>query len=131
VIERLREASAEGRLASHELEHRVATALKAVTYGELDATVSDLPDAAHPGRRRHSAPGWALATVRAHPVALVAVIPLVVVVVATMIAIAVLWTVVTVLALVLGHRRALHRLGPYRGPSRGGFGPSRAPRHYM
>jgi hypothetical protein len=127
VIERLREAAGEGRLAAHELEHRVTTALKARTYGELDATVSDLPDAARTPGRRRSAPGWAIATVREHPIALLAVIPILMVVIATMIAIAVMWTVVTVLALVLGHHRRLHRMGPWRG----GLPPTRHPRHYL
>lgn len=43
VADRLRNAAAEGRLLAHELEERVARALRARTYGELDAVVSDLP----------------------------------------------------------------------------------------
>ena len=43
VAERLRNAAAEGRLLAHELEERVARALRARTYGELDAVVVDLP----------------------------------------------------------------------------------------
>lgn len=110
VVERLRQAAAEGRLAAHELEHRVTTALKAQTYGELDATVSDLPSTAKPTNRRSST-GWAVTTVRNHPVALVALIPLVVVVVAVMITIAVMAALVAVLAMLFG----LHRRPPYRG----------------
>jgi Flp pilus assembly protein TadB len=43
VADRLRNAAAEGRLLASELEERVARALRARTYGELDAIVSDLP----------------------------------------------------------------------------------------
>jgi hypothetical protein len=43
VAERLRLACSEGRLFAHELEERLAVALRARTYGELDAVVSDLP----------------------------------------------------------------------------------------
>jgi hypothetical protein len=51
VAERLRQAAAEGRLLAHELEQRLATALRARTYGELDGVVADLPGA-KPARRR-------------------------------------------------------------------------------
>jgi hypothetical protein len=51
VAERLRQAAAEGRLLAEELEQRLAAALRARTYGELDATVADLP-AARTGRNR-------------------------------------------------------------------------------
>jgi len=43
VAERLRRAAAEGRLLTHELEERLAATLRARTYGDLDALVSDLP----------------------------------------------------------------------------------------
>ena len=43
IAERLRHATAEGRLFAHELEERLARALRARTYGELDAVVADLP----------------------------------------------------------------------------------------
>jgi hypothetical protein len=43
VAERLRSAAAEGRLLAEELEERLGAAFKARTYGELDATVADLP----------------------------------------------------------------------------------------
>jgi hypothetical protein len=45
VAERLRKAAAEGRILAHELEDRLTTALRAKTYGELDAVTLDLPDA--------------------------------------------------------------------------------------
>ena len=46
-------ACSEGRLFAHELEERLAVALRARTYGELDAIVSDLPatSAVVPSRR--------------------------------------------------------------------------------
>ena len=43
IAERLRRAAAEGRIHAHELEERLARALRARTYGELDAVVADLP----------------------------------------------------------------------------------------
>ena len=43
VAERLRLATGEGRLLAHELEERLAKALRARTYGELDDVVWDLP----------------------------------------------------------------------------------------
>src|SRR5438874_7648994 len=45
VADRLRNAAAEGRLLAHELEERVARALRASPYGELDAVVVALPRA--------------------------------------------------------------------------------------
>ncbi|HZU39843.1 MAG TPA: DUF1707 domain-containing protein [Solirubrobacteraceae bacterium] len=57
VADRLRQAAAEGRLLAEELEHRLARALRARTYGELDPLVADLPDAqAGVVRRRGLAP---------------------------------------------------------------------------
>ena len=52
VAERLRNAAGEGRLGADELEERVAVALSAKTYGELEPLVSDLPAAPAP---RHAA----------------------------------------------------------------------------
>jgi hypothetical protein len=43
VVERLRAATVEGRLVAGELEERLEVALRARTYGELDALVVDLP----------------------------------------------------------------------------------------
>lgn len=43
VAERLREAAAEGRLTADELDERLARAFSAVTYGELDTLIDDLP----------------------------------------------------------------------------------------
>ena len=43
VAEKLRRATAEGRLLAEELEQRLGEALRARTYGELDEIVADLP----------------------------------------------------------------------------------------
>jgi hypothetical protein len=43
VIERLRQATAEGRLLTEELEKRLEAALSARTYGQLDSLLADLP----------------------------------------------------------------------------------------
>jgi hypothetical protein len=45
VVEQLRRAAAEGRLAIDELEERVALALSAKTYSDLQALTADLPKA--------------------------------------------------------------------------------------
>jgi hypothetical protein len=52
VADRLRQAAGEGRIFAHELEERVAAALRAKTYGELDAVVADLPGPALTARPR-------------------------------------------------------------------------------
>ncbi|MGN6167766.1 MAG: DUF1707 SHOCT-like domain-containing protein [Solirubrobacteraceae bacterium] len=44
IAERLRKATAEGRLLAEELEQRIGATFSARTYGELDALVADLPD---------------------------------------------------------------------------------------
>src|SRR5436305_3320110 len=76
VAERLRHASAEGRLETEELEDRLGVVFSARTYGELDAVVSDLPAARDD--RRHKTPLWVKATfVLAVAVALVAVLAVV------------------------------------------------------
>ncbi len=52
VAERLRQAAAEGRLLAEELEQRLASALRARTYAELDPLVADLPGARTGVQRR-------------------------------------------------------------------------------
>ncbi len=44
VAERLRKATAEGRLLAEELEHRLERAFCARTYGDLDPLVADIPE---------------------------------------------------------------------------------------
>jgi Domain of unknown function (DUF1707) len=128
IIDRLRKATAEGRLAAHELEHRVTAALKSRTYGELDATVADLPADRRSAQR--SAPGWAVSTVKAHPALLLVAIPVAMVVVAAAVAITVMWAVVMMLVLLLGQRGHVHGrpwgYAPRRpAPPRRGAGRSR------
>jgi len=105
VVDRLRAAAAEGRLASHELEHRVGAALESRTYGELDATVADLPGARRPRRR------LPVSTLRAHPALALAAIPVVLVVVALVAAVAVASLAIGAALFILGRRRVFH-LGP-------------------
>ena len=108
IIERLHAAATEGRIAAEELEHRVSAALKARTYGELDATVADLPaPRSRAGRapaQRRSAAGWALTTVRHNPMLLVLAIPLLAVTAAMLLAVTILWAVLMVVVLTLGGR---------------------------
>ena len=61
VAERLRHATAEGRLLTEELEERLGAAFSARTYGDLDAVVHDLP--VPRDDRRHHTPLWAQATI--------------------------------------------------------------------
>ncbi len=136
IIDRLRTASAEGRLAAHELEHRVTTALKARTYSELDATVADLPSDRRPARP--SAQRQVVSTVRAHPALLLVAIPVALLVVAvTMLlltGLVVIWALSIVLGsscagnrrrhhggpFALGHRMGAQRWGPGRPDARPG-----------
>jgi hypothetical protein len=128
VTDRLRRATAEGRLLAHELEERLARALRAKTYGELDAVVADLPGErvagrrAAAGQRRRHLP---------HPVVLVAAIPIIIAAVAMVMALAVfvisgvfaVWMVWLVLGWwFFGHGRHHHhrRGGPPFGPRRVG-----------
>ncbi len=63
VAERLRQATAEGRLLAEELEERLSRALRARTYGELDALVADLPSrriATRPRRQMSTLTGAAM-----------------------------------------------------------------------
>src|SRR5579859_7451325 len=73
VAERLRRAAAEGRLLAEEFEHRLARALRARTYGELDQLVSDLPGEPAGVVRRGRAVSPAVAVAGAVAIAMVAV----------------------------------------------------------
>jgi hypothetical protein len=59
VAERLRHATAEGRLTAPELDERLQTVFAARTYGELDALLSDLPTPSSPGDKRVRVSRWA------------------------------------------------------------------------
>src|SRR5690242_8900146 len=67
TAERLRHAAGEGRLLPEELEQRLHAAFTARTYGELAATVRDLPSSAMSGRVRRPAPARQVVPVRLHP----------------------------------------------------------------
>jgi hypothetical protein len=125
VVSRLHRAATEGRIAADELEQRVSTALKARTYGELEATVADLPGP----RPRRNTPAkhnghWVVSTVRANPFLLLFAIPVLAVTFAMLVAATIVWAVMMVVVLVLGRP---HRV---RGPwmytrYRHGSGPPR------
>jgi hypothetical protein len=119
VTERLRRAAVDGRLLAHELEDRLARALRAKTYGELDALVSDLPRDL--GRRQsrsrqlaRSHPVMAVAIVTALAIAAVAVMIVIALVVA---AFAVLWGLWLLVASALAARRGVR----YQPRSRYGY----------
>lgn len=63
VAERLRHATAEGRLTADELEERLEALYGSRTYGELDALVADLPVDRAPARAPVRFPKWASAVV--------------------------------------------------------------------
>jgi Domain of unknown function (DUF1707) len=125
VVERLHQASTEGRIGSDELEQRVSTALKARTYDELEATIADLPGSPRGRDRsgqvaRRSAPGWALSTVRANPMLLLFVIPMVAVTAALVVAAAVVWSLIMVVFFMLGGR-GMHPRPPWAHAARRGL----------
>jgi hypothetical protein len=114
IIERLHRAATEGRLVAEELEQRVSLALKARTYGELNATVADLPQPSrprgrHPGVERRSAGRRVVSTVAHNPMLLLFAIPVIAVTAAMVLAATIMWMVLMVVVLVLGGRP---RLGP-------------------
>ena len=104
IVERLRHAAAEGRLAAEELDERVRRALVAVTYGDLSALVADLPTPGAPsGARRVLTPqrriaAWSWSVARTHPGAIVLLIPFVMVVGAVLLSMAVVSLVLVAVA---------------------------------
>lgn len=135
IVTRLHKAATEGRIASDELEQRVAAALKARTYADLDATVADLPrqPSRRPGRdvRRRPTAGWALTVVKQYPLLLVLALPVVAVTAAMILAATVMWAVLMVVVMVLGGRPRPPR-GPwmYTRSCRAYRPPQRRPRSY-
>lgn len=104
VAERLRKATAEGRLLAEELEDRLGVVFSARTYGELDAQVADLPGTVA-RRRQASLHPWVLPAVGlaiAIPVAL-ALIAAVLFIVTSVFAVWMMWVVLG--WWFLGHRR--------------------------
>ena len=123
TVSLLHKAATEGRIAAEELEQRVSTALKARTYGELEATVADLPGGRtrRPTRMpaRRSAGGWAVGMVRANPILILFIVPAVAVTAAMLLAATIMWAVlmVVVLAVTAGGRRPPRAPWMYtRGP---------------
>lgn len=115
IAERLREAATEGRILAHELEERLARALRARTYGELDELVFDLPRATPPSRRRSRT----VTLARSHPLAAVAVlvtVTLVLLMVAAMIAFSGVWLLLLVLLFARGGWYGRGRYGGFRRP---------------
>jgi Domain of unknown function (DUF1707) len=115
VADRLRHATAEGRLLAEELEQRLGAALGARTYGELDALVADLP-AVRTERRRTGRAPWlvpALGLALAIPVAL-ALIAAMLFIVTGVLAVWMVWIAVGWWA--FGHKRRL--IGGPPGPRR-------------
>jgi uncharacterized protein DUF1707 len=130
VVARLHTAATEGRLSPDELDERVHRALTALTYADLDGVLHDLPGPRHdrpggrdPVRRGEQRPArqrtigsWALDAVRANPLLLVVMIPVMLTAGAMLLAVAVTWlSLMAVVMLLGGHRgRALrHRRGPW------------------
>ncbi|HUA50325.1 MAG TPA: DUF1707 domain-containing protein [Solirubrobacteraceae bacterium] len=109
VAERLRHATAEGRLNADELEERLEAAFAARTYGELDALVVDLPG--QTVRRRERA--HASASLWLRPVPILALFLLAPVIVSLLLAAAVIlatvfsaWGLLLVVGwLAFGHTR--------------------------
>ncbi len=104
IAERLRKATAEGRLLAEELEDRLGAVFSARTYGELDAQVADLPGAVQP-RQQSSLRPWIVPAVGltiAIPVVL-ALIAAVLFIVTSVFAVWMLWVVLG--WWFLGHRR--------------------------
>ena len=58
IAERLRHATAEGRLLAEELEERLEATFAARTYGELDEVVGDLPGTVARRRERPQTSVW-------------------------------------------------------------------------
>jgi len=129
IVSRLHKAATEGRIAAEELEQRVSAALKARTYGELDATVADLPGHGleQPRRdaRRRSPAGFALSAVKANPWLLLFAFPALAVTAAMLMAVMIVWAVLMVVVMVLGGRPRAPR-GPWMYTrQRRGYGPPR------
>jgi hypothetical protein len=123
IIDRLRKAATEGRIAAEEFEQRVSHALKARTYGELEQTVADLPGPrARRQPARHTSAGWALSVVRENPVLILFAIPVLAVTAAMLLAATIVWATLMIVVMILGGRPR----GPWaHSHRRRGYGPPR------
>jgi hypothetical protein len=128
VAERLKQAAMEGRILAHELEDRLAAALRARTYGDLDDVVADLPG----GRLAQRSRPRARELMLAQPVAAVAVIVaatlvvfvLAAVVLAGLAALSGIWVVIGLILLMHrggGRRNRGRRGGPRARATRGAW----------
>lgn len=113
VAERLREATAEGRLRTDELEDRLGAAFSARTYGELDPLVADLPSPVE--RRRHTPLLLRGTLVLLALLVALAVVVAVAVVVIGLVAAWGVWIVLAWLVLGRGHRATARRRIGYPG----------------
>jgi Domain of unknown function (DUF1707) len=124
VVDLLRRAAGEGRIGHDELDERVARALRARTYRELNLTIADIPrpraERRTPVTRGRKVGGWALTAVRNEPWLLVFVIPMVAVALTLMLAALMMWMVVAIAMLALGgHHRQTAQVMRHRRPMRG------------
>jgi hypothetical protein len=112
AADRLRQATAEGRLLAEELEQRLEVALSARTYSELDALVSDLPGSRSPVRWESRELGWLRPTL-----ALTLAVPVALAVIATVLAVigglAIWWIWLAAGWWFFGHRRRRAYRGRY------------------
>jgi len=119
VADRLRNAAAEGRLATDELELRVESALRARTYAQLDRLVEDLP-----GRSLARRPRRRLVTLTAHLVVLAVLLVTLATVVALLAGVVAAWWLWLAAAwLLFGRGRRTRRL------PRGDYVPARHRRY--
>lgn len=116
IAERLRKATAEGRLLAEELEERLEATFSARTYGELDAVVADLPSASVRRRERPRHPALALDPV--HVLALFIIAPVIVaLVIAAAVVVATVfsaWGLLLIVGWFMFGRARLHAWGSYR-----------------
>jgi hypothetical protein len=116
VAERLRQATAEGRLLAQELEERLATALRARTYGELDSVVADLPGSPVSGGQSRSRPRSRTRELISHQPALIVGVMVAFALVAVILAVVAFvasgaWVAFLVLGLIIRGRRPGDRRG--------------------
>jgi hypothetical protein len=113
IIDLLRTAAGEGRIDHDELDERVARALTARTYRELNATIQDIPRSrgARTPVTRGRVGGWAVRAVRNEPWLLLFVVPVLAMTLALAVTVAMMWMVVALAMLALGgHPRDPTRL---------------------
>ncbi len=133
VVQRLHDAATEGRLSADELDERVHRALTALTYADLDDVLHDLPGPRHgrvsgrdpirrgerPPARQRTVGAWALDAVRANPLLLFVMIPVVATAGAMLLAAAITWLTLIAVVMLLGgggrdrFRALRHRRGPW------------------